>query len=76
MAEKRKYAKHSAILWGFRYSDQESKEVDYESIEDATRAQCAMLWRLRYHKIHDVIIKRRRAKLYLMRNKEVLKSND
>ena len=76
MAEKREYAKHSVILWGFRYSDQESKEVDYESIEDATRAQCAMLRRLRYHRIYDVIIKRRKTKLYLIRNKEVLKSND
>ena len=76
MAAKAGYAKHSAILWGFWYSNVESQEVDYGSVEDATRAQCAMLWRLRYHRIHDVIIKRRRAKLYLMRNKEVLKNND
>lgn len=76
MATKADYAKHSGILWGFRYSDKESMEVDYDSIENATRAQCAMLWRLRYHKIHDVIIKRRKSRLYLMRNKEVLKNND
>lgn len=76
MAEKREYAKHSSILWEFRKSDQEQVEVDYKSLQDAIVAQKSMVNRLRYHKIHDIIIKRRRQKLYLMRNKEVLKNND
>ena len=76
MAEIRKYAKHSSILWEFRDSEQEQIEVAYESVEAATIAQKSMCNRLRYKKIHDIIIKRRKAKLYLMRNKEVLKSDE
>lgn len=76
MAEKREYRKHSHILWEFRDSDQEQIEVEYESVKKALMAQKSMCNRLRDREIYDIIIKRRRAKLYLMRNKEVLKSND
>lgn len=60
-------APYASAFWEFYDSEHQNAELEYETTEQAFKAQAAIGNLRNNHKIHDVIVTRRKNKLYLVR---------
>ena len=65
-----KVTPNSEIFWGFYYSDHENVKLTYETVEQAVKVQRSLGMMVARNRIYNIMVKRRKNDVYLVRTRE------